>query len=475
MNNKNKLYSINDAQGLSINEVHDLYKKHVNSARVNLLSAFDFGNELISHSEGMYIFTKDGKKIIDFTGGIGVLNHGHNHPRILKIRKQFQDEKRMEVHRNYFSQYVAALSSNIANLLPEDLNYCFFPNSGSESVDWSLKTAFKYHDGKRKNILYSDIAFHGKLFGSESVTNSPENFFDYPKIPGTYQFKFNDIDSIKKQIELLRDDNGNCTIAGIIVEPINISNLIKCSEIFLQELRVICDKEDIVLIFDEVYSGWCKTGELFYFMNFENVLPDILCMAKSLGGGKASISGLVTRDKIFKKSFEKPLSANLQTTTFYGFGEETVTAIESINILIEEKFSDKAYIIERELKENFEKLKAKYPYIISEYRGSGAVFGLFIKEQSKIFDKLINLIPSELFKDKRFLSKLVLASIISELYSKHNILSFTSLGKDLHLIISPPLLATKEEIKSLFNALDETFSNGIIKLVMKFAKKKFFK
>ena len=69
----------------------------------------------------------------------------------------------MEVHRNYFSQYIAALSSNIATLLPGDLNYCFFPNSGSESVDWSLKTAFKYHDGKRQNILYSDIAFHGKL------------------------------------------------------------------------------------------------------------------------------------------------------------------------------------------------------------------------------------------------------------------------------------------------------------------------
>jgi putrescine aminotransferase len=474
MKKENKLYSIDDAQSLSTSEVHNLYRKYVNAARVDLLSAFDFGNELVSHSEGIYIYTKNGEKILDFTGGIGVLNHGHNHPRILKARQQFQSEKRMEVHRNYFSQYIAALSSNIATLLPGDLNYCFFPNSGSESVDWSLKTAFKYHDGKRQNILYSDIAFHGKLFGSESVTNSPENFFDYPRIPGTFQFRFNDIESVKEQINSLRDSKGNCTIAGIIVEPINISNLVKCNEKFLQELRIICDNEDIVLIFDEVYSGWCKTGNLFYFMNFENVVPDILCMAKSLGGGKASISGLVTRDKIFKKSFEKPLSANLQTTTFYGFGEETITAIESINILVEENFTEKALTIEKELKKNLEKLKTKYPNIISEYRGSGAVFGLFIKEQSKIFDTLINLIPNELFKDKRFLSKLILASIISELYSHHNILSFTSLGKDLHLIISPPLVATKEDINTLFCALDETLSNGLIKLVVKFAKKKFF-
>ena len=80
----------------------------------------------MSHSEGIYIYTKNGEKILDFTGGIGVLNHGHNHPRILKARQQFQSEKRMEVHRNYFSQYIAALSSNIATLLPGDLNYCFF-------------------------------------------------------------------------------------------------------------------------------------------------------------------------------------------------------------------------------------------------------------------------------------------------------------------------------------------------------------
>ena len=237
---KKNLYSISDAKNLSIEDVHRLYNKHVNASRVELLSVFDFGRELVSHSEGMYIYTKDGKKIFDFTGGIGVLNHGHNHPRILQVRKDFQNEKRMEVHRNFFSQYIAALSSNISNLLPGDLNYCFFPNSGSESVDWALKTAFKYHQGNRKNILFSDIAFHGKLFGSESVTNSPENFFEYPKIPGTHQFTFNSLESVSQKIDNLRDKNGKCTVAGIIIEPINISNLKKCSSDFLFGLRKIC-------------------------------------------------------------------------------------------------------------------------------------------------------------------------------------------------------------------------------------------
>src|SRR4051812_40477658 len=129
---KPHLYSVEEAERLSIEDVHGLYREHVNSARVDLLKNFGFGNDLVDHSEGVWIHLKSGKKILDFTGGIGVLNHGHNHPRILKVRKNFEDRKRMEVHKNYFSPWVAALSHNIAALLPGDLDYCFFPNSGSE-------------------------------------------------------------------------------------------------------------------------------------------------------------------------------------------------------------------------------------------------------------------------------------------------------------------------------------------------------
>ena len=98
------------------------------------MGAFHLGDELIDHAEGVWLYTRDGKKILDVTGGIGVLSHGHNNPRILNSRLNFQKQKRMEVHKTIFSPYVAALSHNIAKLLPDDLDYSFFCNSGAEAV-----------------------------------------------------------------------------------------------------------------------------------------------------------------------------------------------------------------------------------------------------------------------------------------------------------------------------------------------------
>jgi putrescine aminotransferase len=470
-----KLYTFDDCSQLEIDEVHDLYRKHVNSSRVDLLSSFDFGRELISEAQGIWLTTKARRRIMDFTGGIGVLSHGHNHPRILEVRRRFQEQKRMEVHKNYFSPYVAALGHNLASILPGDLDYSFFPNSGSEAVDGALKTAIKYHGGKRNKILYSDIAFHGKLFGPASVTCSPENNFSYPRLPGCEQFVYDDIESVKKKIDESRDERGQSSYAGLILEPMNVSNMRQCSPEFLRELREICTKEDIVLIFDEVYSGWCKAGTLFYFMRIEGLVPDVLCMAKSFGGGKASISGIVTRKPIFEQAFDNPSSANLQTSTFYAFGEETVTALEAVNIIVEDNYVGRSQHIETRIREHFARLREKHPKFVRDARGSGAIHGVFLNAGPEILNKMIGLLPGELFDDANFMKKLVTAAVVSDLYTEHDILTFISLGVDIHLIVAPSLIVEDDELDHFFECLDKTLSKGLMRLVTTFAKKKFLK
>src|SRR3989338_7383072 len=168
---------------LGIEKIHELYREHVNSTQVDLISAFGFGRVTVSRAEGMYIYTTDGRKILDFTGGIGVLNHGHNHPRILAARIAYQQEKRMEVHKNFFSPYVAGLSHNIAQLMPGDLKISYFCNSGAEAVAGAGKIAYKHFNGKRRHILSADISFHGKLLGTGGLTQSPEISFRFPTIP----------------------------------------------------------------------------------------------------------------------------------------------------------------------------------------------------------------------------------------------------------------------------------------------------
>ena len=189
---KQKLISVEEAKKLEISEVKNFYKNYISKSQVNFFSNFVFGNEIIDTAEGSYL-TSGNKKILDLTGGIGVLNHGHNHENILRERINFQKEKRMEVHKLFFSQYLAALSYNIANILPGDLNRSFFPNSGAEAIEGAIKLAFKYFNGERKYILHSDISFHGKTIGASNISGSKEINFKYQKMFGVEKYKFNDI------------------------------------------------------------------------------------------------------------------------------------------------------------------------------------------------------------------------------------------------------------------------------------------
>ncbi|MGY9006987.1 MAG: aminotransferase class III-fold pyridoxal phosphate-dependent enzyme [Alphaproteobacteria bacterium] len=141
------LFSLNDCDQFSIDEIWDHYRHYVSGSQVDLIASFGFGRDIAGRAEGCYIYTKSGRKILDFTGGIGVLSHGHNHPRILKARQDFQARQKMEVHKNFFSPYVAALSHNIAQLLPDDLNISYFANSGSEAVEGAIKMAGQILEG----------------------------------------------------------------------------------------------------------------------------------------------------------------------------------------------------------------------------------------------------------------------------------------------------------------------------------------
>ena len=131
----NEFITVEQSTQLDNKQVKNLYKNYVNPGLEQVFDSFDLGNEIVDHAEGVWITTKNNERILDITGGFGVLSHGHNHPRILKVRTEFQKHKRMEVHKTIFSPYLAALSYNIAKLLPKDLTYSFFCNSGAESVE----------------------------------------------------------------------------------------------------------------------------------------------------------------------------------------------------------------------------------------------------------------------------------------------------------------------------------------------------
>jgi len=470
-----KLYSWQECTEFDIEKIQELYRKYISKSQVDLIGSFGFGRAVATHAEGMYIYTSDGRQILDFTGGIGVLNHGHNHPRILAARIEFQKQNKMEVHKNFLSQYIAGLSHNMGKLLPEDLDISYFCNSGAEAVEGAVKLAYKYHDGNRKHILHADISMHGKLLGAAGLTGSPELDYKFPTIPNVESFVYNDIDSVKGLVSKLRQPKGKSDIYAIIIETFSASSLLECSAEFLKELRGICDSEGIVLIFDEIYTGWAKTGELFNFMG-KGVVPDIVTFSKSFGGGKSSMSGYTTRTLFYRKAYDNLNDATLHSTTYNAFGEECITAMEAINIVVEDDYVGKSKRIQQLLSSGLKSLQGKYPDLIYEIRGSGALHGIIFKSDINPFMKsLISFLPAKVFKDERFLSKLITGSIISELFSTHNILTFFGSNQEILLIISPSLIITDEELDRFLDALDKTLAVGKRKLILDFIKQKVMK
>ena len=468
-----KLYGWEDSLGLDIKSVQELYRDFVNPGQVELIGSFGFGRTLAQSASGIRIRTQDGAEILDFTGGIGVLNHGHNHPRILAARRKFQEQQRMEVHKNFLSPLVAALSHNIAQLLPEDLDISYFCNSGAEAVEGAVKLAYKYHGGKRQRILHTDISFHGKLLGSAGLTGSTEVTFEFPTIPGIDKFKYGDIDSLQESVNRHRQPDGTSDLYAIIVEPFNAQTLRGCSTEFLQALRSVCTENDIVLIFDEVYSGWAKTGELFHFIGHD-VVPDIVTMAKSMGGGKASIAGYTARKPVFLQAYGNLNHAIIHSTTYNGFGEETATAIEAINITIEDDYVGRSKRIHQQLNSGLRQLQDKYPDFIAEVRGSGALNGLLLNDELLPgLKSALSFMPVDLLNDDTFMAKLTTAAVISELYNEHSILTFYGANREVPLIISPSLITEPADIDTLLDALDKTLAVGRLKLVLKFARFKF--
>lgn len=474
-----KLITADECENLPIEEVWRLYSAYVNPSQVEILSKFSWGRDLFHHAEGMYLYTTDGRRIMDFTGGIGVLDHGHNHPRILSARKAYQEKKRMEIHKVIFSPYLVALCHNIAQLLPGDLNKSFFPNSGAESVEGAIKMAYKasYKSAAdhRDYILFSDIAFHGKLIGTGTISGMPQKHFDFPKMQNTASFEYGNLDSVKQRIAELRRTDGKSNVYAIIIEPFHASTATHCSAEFLYALRELCDAEGIALIFDEVYTGWGKTGSLFYFMRHEGLVPDIVTMSKSFGGGKSSISAYTARDSMFERAYGDTDSALIHTSTYNGFGEECATALESIQIIVDDDHPAKARALGDIIVPKLEELIAKHPKQIKEQRGVGAFNAIILNSPFKAAEGLLKSIPIGMIRDKTsFLNKLTTAAVVEEMYREHNILAHILDNRDTVMLgVCPSLIAEKEHVDYFIESLDNVLSKGLATVTSGFAARTF--
>lgn len=442
------------------------YQDHVNPGIATFLKILGFAKYKVVRAEGMYLYTECGRKILDFSGGLSVLNHGHNHPRILEVRKKFNENKNLEICKAFVSQYQSVLARNLSEIFSGELKYSFFCNSGAEANEGALKMALLYQRVHRKDkILYTDLGYHGKTFGAMSVSGDFSKPYKelFKVLDGCLEVKYGDVAAVEDLIRR-RSSGGEHDIAVMILEPIKADLVIIPPQGYLNKLAALCKKNHILLIFDEVFTGFGRTGKMFAFEH-EGVMPDIVTFSKSLGGGKASIAGYAVRPDLFKQTYGPMDRCLVHSTTFGGLGEECATAIEALNIINDEDLVENARLQGGYLLSRLDRLKNKYPQYIKDVRclgllcaidfyASSKIFGLdFMRRIPRLSDAFIGLFP---------------AVVVSELFSKENVLIYVG-GKDDYLFVNPALIVTREQIDIFTDALDRVFGANIPRLATKLA------
>ena len=241
-----------------------------------------------------YMWDIEGNKYTDFTSGYGCLNIGHSNKEVVEAIKK-QVSKIIQPSNIYFSQSQVALAKMLSEITGFE-GKVFFANSGAEAIEGAIKLARKYSTDKynkqRYEIISFQNSFHGRTFGALSATAQAQkqSLFE-PLLQGFRYASLNDLDSVEKTI--------NDSTCAILIELIQGEGGINvCNKEFIVSLEKICKEKDILLVIDEIQTGFGRTGKLFAYENY-NIFPDILVLAKSLGGGMP-IGAIVAADEINK-------------------------------------------------------------------------------------------------------------------------------------------------------------------------------
>jgi LysW-gamma-L-lysine/LysW-L-ornithine aminotransferase len=313
----------------------------------------------ITRGKGAIVWDINGNEYIDCTGSYGVAVVGHCHPRVVEA-VQKQVEKLIACHASFYNDARSEMLEKLIRIAPEGLDKVFLSNSGAESVECAIKLARKY-SGK-KEIISMMGAFHGKTMGALSATWKKKYRGPFmPLVPG---FKHVPPNNLEKVREAITDNT-----AAVLVEPVRgEGGVLPPSDDFLPGLREICDEKDVLLIFDEVQTGFGRTGKVFACQHW-NVTPDIMCLAKSVAGG-LPMGATFAREEVMA-AFQR----GEHSSTFSGNPLVSAAASAAIDVLVEEKLPERAATNGKYFKGKLEALAEKHK-IVREVRGLGLMLGM---------------------------------------------------------------------------------------------------
>ncbi len=330
----------------------------------HLMATFARVHLAFERGEGVWLYATDGERYLDFTSGVAVNALGHAHPHLVAALTD-QVNKVWHVSNLYEIPQAERVAQRLCAASFADV--AFFCNSGAEAVECAIKTARKYHavSGRpeRYRIITFEGAFHGRTLATLAAGGQKKYLDGFgPVVEGFDQLPFGDLDATKQAV--------GAETAAIMIEPLMGEGGVRVVEpAFLRALRQLCDTHELLLIFDEVQTGMGRTGELFAYQR-TGVSPDIMSLAKALGGGFPVGACLATREAA------KGMTAGTHGSTFGGNPLAMSAANATLDVMLQPGFLDQVKRISLFLKQRLAEIKDRYPAVISEVRGEGLLIGL---------------------------------------------------------------------------------------------------
>jgi putrescine aminotransferase len=399
-----------------LDAVTSLYSRYVNPGLARLMSFAGFGLE--SRAEGMYVYDHQGNAYLDCLGGYGVFALGHRHPKVVEAAKAALDTMPLS-SKVFFNEPMARLAERLAQVTPANLQFSFFVNSGTEAVEAALK--FARHHQRRPVFVATEGGYHGKTFGSVSVTGRDKYRAPFePLLPSARFVPFGDLDALRQAVDE--------QTAAVIVEPVQGEGGIHVAPPgYLVGAADIAHKAGALLILDEVQTGMGRTGKMFA-AEHEGVQPDLMTLAKALGGGVMPIGALVGTPEVWERALgTNPL---LHTSTFGGGQLACSCALAALEVIEEEQLPRRAAERGQQMKHGLQQVKDAQPGLIADVRGIGLMLGV------------------EFTVDE--VAELVIAHML-----KRGVIAAYTLNNPRVIRFEPPLIISEEEVDRAVNVFAE--------------------
>lgn len=407
---------------------------------------------VVAGGEGAWFWDETGRKFLDFSSQLVNVNIGHQHPKLIAAIKEYADRlcTISPIHANDARSEAARL---ICELAPGDLNMVFFTNGGAEATENAIRMA-RVHTGRHK-VLSAYRSYHGGTAAAIQLTGDPRRWGSEPSTTGIIKFwgpypyrsqfySRSDVEESERALQHLEDVimvEGANNIAAIVLESVVGTNgILVPPPGYLQGVRDICDRTGIVMICDEVMSGFGRCGEWFAVDHW-NVAPDLICFAKGVNSGYLPLGGVIISDRISETFRQKPYPGGL---TYSGHPLACASAVASINIFKEEKIVENARHLGADIiGPELEKLKAKHPSV-GDVRGLGVFWAIELVRDRETREPLVPFNASGPAAQP-------MADLAAACKAK-NLWPFTHFNR-LHVV--PPLVISDEEMRDGLAIIDE--------------------